>query len=112
MIINTVTHALVAGKVEAEHLEDLLVTALHYAQQAGLVVTIENRALPPLAQGNHAPWITIAATKEVGMKLEAIAKEGLANLGSIGTTLTQKIENETKSVGSEIAAAIKKDFDI
>lgn len=99
MNINTVTHALVAGKAEAEKLERMLLDALQYAHENGLVATIENKAIAPLAQGNHEPWVSIFPTKDWGLKLEELAK-----------SMINKAEAEAASIGSEIAAAIKKDF--
>lgn len=131
--INTFTHMLVEGSEAAKKLEQMLVDALKYAASSGLVATIEQKALPVLAMGNHEPQVIIAATKEYGMMLEVwykshekILVDGVRTVETeIETfvrspeipTLVNKIESiahdieqRVESVGSEIASAIKKEF--
>lgn len=135
MKINTFTHMLVEGSEAAKKLEQMLVDALKYAAQSGLVATIENKAkaMEALAMGNHELQVVIAATKEYGMMLETSYKsheKTLVNgVRTIETeietfvrspeipTLVNKVESiahdieqRVESVGSEIATAIKKEF--
>jgi hypothetical protein len=47
------------------HIIDNIVYYLTRAERMGLVVTVERRALAPLAMGNHAPVVDVRRAREL-----------------------------------------------